>query len=71
MDNQLLLDKDTYPTTMSQALKLHEKFNDEVGTTPKGHADSDDESGVAFAQAQSWDQSMVFHQCGVKVHGFK
>ena len=51
LDNQFLLDNDTYPTTMPQALKLLEKFKAEVGTTPKGRADSGDEYGVAFAQA--------------------
>ena len=42
LDNQFLLDKDAYPTTMPQALKLLEKFKAEVGTTPKGRADSSD-----------------------------
>ena len=59
LDNQLLLDKDAYPTTMHQALKLLEKFKSEFVTTPKGRAYSGDEYGVAFAQAQSWAQSMV------------
>ena len=54
LDNQFLLDKDAYPTTMHQDLKLLEKFKAEVGTTPKGRADYGDESGVAFTQAQSW-----------------
>ena len=54
---------------MPQALKLLEKFKAEVGTTPKGRADSSDQSGVAFAQAQSWAQNMVCYQCVVKVHG--
>ena len=30
---------------------------------------SGDESGVAFAQAQIWAQSMVCHPCGVKIQG--
>ena len=38
LDNQLLLDKDAYPTTMIHALKFLEKFKYEVGTTPKGRA---------------------------------
>ena len=57
--NQFLLDKDANPTTMTEALKLVDKFKDEFGKTPKGRAYSGDESGVAFAQAQSWAQSMV------------
>ena len=46
-----------------------EKFKAEVGTTPKGRAYSGEEYGVAFAQAQSWAQSMMCHHCDVKVHG--
>ena len=69
LDNQLLLDKDVYPTTMPQDLNIIENFKAEVGTTPKGCADSVDESGVAFAQAQSWAHIMVCHHCGVKGHG--
>ena len=68
LDNQFLLYKYAYPTTMPQALKLLEKFKAEVGATPKGRTDSVDDSGVAFAQAQSWAQSMVFHHCGIKGH---
>ena len=48
---------------------LLEKFKAEVGTTPKGRADSGDESSVAFAQVQSWAQRMVCNQCGVKGNG--
>ena len=59
LDNQFLLNKDVYPTNMPLALKFLEKFKTEAGTTPKGRADSGDESGVAFAQAQSWAQIMV------------
>ena len=69
LDNQFLLDKDAYPTTMPQALNLLEKFKAEVGTTPKGRTDSGEESGVDFAQAQSWAKIMVCHHCGVKGHG--
>ena len=68
LDNHFLLDNDAYPTTMPQALKLKllGKFKAEVGKTPKGRADYGEETGVAFAQAQSCSHSMVFHNCGVK-----
>ena len=46
LDNQFLLYKYAYPTTMPQALKLLEKFKAEVGATPKGRTDSVDDSGV-------------------------
>ena len=52
LDYQFLMDKDVYPTTMPQALKIIESFKAEVVTTPKGRADSGDESGASFAQAQ-------------------
>ena len=68
-DNQLLLDKDAYLTTMPQSLNIIDKFKAEVGTTPKGCADSGDESGVAFAHAQIWENRMLCHHCGVKGHG--
>ena len=41
-----------YPTTMPQALKIIENLKAEVVTTPKGRADSGDESGASFTQAQ-------------------
>ena len=69
LNNQFLLDKDVYLTNIPQALNILESFKAEVGTTLKGRAGSGDESGVAFAQAQSWAQSMLCHHCGVKVHG--
>ena len=69
LNNQFLLDKYSYPTTVPHALKLLDKFKAEVGTTPKGHAEPGVESGVFFAQAQSWAQMMVFHHNGVKRHG--
>ena len=53
---------------MPQALNILEKFKAEVGTTPKGRANSGDEYVVSFVQAQIWAQSMVSHHCGVKVH---
>ena len=69
LDNQFLLDTDAYPTTMPKALKLLEKVKSEVGTTPKGHAYSGDDYGVAFVQAQIWAHSMLCHHCGVKGQG--
>ena len=36
LDNQFLMDKDVYPTTMNQALKILEKFKDEVGKRLRG-----------------------------------
>ena len=48
LDNQCLMDKDAYPTTMPQALKLLEKYKSEVGATDH-NADSSGDSGVAFA----------------------
>ena len=54
---------------MPQFLKILEKFKAEVGTTPKGRADSAGESGVDFSQAQIWAQIMVCHHCGVKGYG--
>ena len=49
LDNQYLMYKDTYPTTMPQALKLLEKYKAEVGATEQ-NVDSAGEYGVAFAQ---------------------
>ena len=49
------------PTTMPQSLKLIDKFKAEVGTTPKGRADSSDEYVVAFSHAQICAQIMVCH----------
>ena len=69
LDNQFLLDKDAYSTTMPQNLKIIKTFKAEVSTTPKRRAEYGDKSGVAFAQAQSWAQNMVCYQCVVKVHG--
>ena len=61
------MDKDAYPTTMPQALKLLEKFKSDSGTVTKGN-DSDDETGVAFAQTENWDANVTCHKCGVKGH---
>ena len=51
LDNQYLMDKDAYPCTMPQALKLLEQFKpeavvDEATDKPAG------DSGVAFAQTK-------------------
>ena len=56
---------------MLQALKLLEKFKVDVDTTPKGRAESGDESGVSFTQLKSWAQSIVYHHCDVKGHRVK
>ena len=56
LDNQYLMDKDEYPTTMPQALKLLEKYKAEFGAT-EHNADSAGESGVAFAQDYAWQSN--------------
>ena len=56
LDNQYLMDKDAYPTTMPQALKVIEEYKAEVGATEQ-NADSAGESGVAFAQADAWQSN--------------
>ena len=53
LDNHYLMDKDAYPTTMPQAIKLHDKYKAEVSAT-KQNADSAGESGVSFAQTGAW-----------------
>ena len=57
------MDKDAYPTTMPQALKLLEKYKAEVGSTYQ-NADSDGESGVALARAGAWQSSITCYSCG-------
>ena len=52
LDNQYLMDKDAYPTTMTQSLKILDKYKAEVGITEQ-NADSSGESRVAFAQADA------------------
>ena len=49
LDNQYLMDKDAYPTSMTQDLKLLEKFKANNGTATIA-TDYDDDSVVAFAQ---------------------
>ena len=62
-DNQNLMDKDPYPTTMPQSLKLLEKYKAEFDATEQ-NADSDGESGVAFAQADAWQLNTTCYSCG-------
>ena len=68
LDNQYLMDKDAYPTTMPQALKLLEKYKAEVGATEK-NADSAGESGIAFAQADAWQSNTTCYICCERGHG--
>ena len=68
LDNQYLMDKDAYPTTMPQALKLFEKYKAEVGATEQ-NADSAGESGVDFAQADAWKYNTTCYTCGERGHG--
>ena len=49
LDNQYLMDKDAYPTTMLQTLTLLEKYKAEVGATEQ-NSDSAGEFGVPFSQ---------------------
>ena len=67
LDNQFLLDKDAYPTSMPQALKLLEKFKADSGVAPNV-ADYDDDTGVQFAQTETWDANVTCHKCGKKGH---
>ena len=61
------MDKDACPTSMPQALKLLEKFKANSGTVTKGN-DSEDETGVDFAQTESWDANVTCHKCNKKGH---
>ena len=63
LDNQYLMDKDAYPTTLPQALKLLEKYKAEVSATEQ-NADSASEFGVAFAHADAWQSSITCYSCG-------
>ena len=62
------MDKDAYPTTMPQALKLLEKYKAEVGATEQ-NADYAGESGVDFAQADVWQSNTICYSYGERVHG--
>ena len=68
LDNQYLMDKDAYPTTMPRALKLLEKYKAEVGATEQ-NADSAGESGVAFSQADAWQSNTTCYSCDECCHG--
>ena len=62
------MDKDTYLTTMPQALKLLEKFKAENSAVANGRTDAENKSGVAFAQTDNWVANITCHHCGVKGH---
>ena len=65
LDNQYLMDKDAYPETLPQALKLLEKFKSEsFNDTATGKPAGD--SGVAFAQTERY--SPTCFKCGMKGH---
>ena len=68
LNNQYIMDKDSYPTTMNKALRIIEKYKAEVGTTNQ-NADSSGESGVAFAQADAWQSNTTCYSCGERGHG--
>ena len=53
LDNQYLMDKDAYPETLSQALKLLEQIKPEAFADTATVEPSDD-SGVAFAQTEGY-----------------
>ena len=50
------MDKDAYPKTMPQALKIIENYKAKFGATEQ-NADSAGESGVAFSQADAWQSN--------------
>ena len=65
LDNQYLMDKDAYPETLPQALKLLEQFKPESfadAATGKPAGDS----GVAFVQIE--DYLPTCFKCGTKGH---
>ena len=68
VDNQYLMDKDAYSTTMPQAIKMLEKYKAKVGAT-ENNSDSAGESGVAFAQADAWQSNTTCYSCGERGHG--
>ena len=67
LDNQYLMDKDAYPTTMPQELKILEKYKSEVGAT-EHNAESAGESGVDFSQADAWKSNTTCYTCGERGH---
>ena len=67
LDNQYLMDKDAYPTSMPQVLKLLEKNKADSGAVEKPKY-YDNDSGVVFAQTESWDAHVTCHKCSKKGH---
>ena len=63
LDNQYLMYKDAYPTTMPQALKILENYKAEFGTTEQD-ADSAGDYGVFFSQADAWQSNTTCYSCG-------
>ena len=68
LDNQYLMDKDAYPTTMLQTLTILEKYKAEVGATEQ-NSDSAGEFGVPFAQGDAWQLNTTCYRCGERGHG--
>ena len=68
LDNQYLMDKDAYPTTMPQGFKFLEKYKAEFGATEQ-NADSSGESGVAFSQVDAWQSNTTCYSCGERGRG--
>ena len=68
LDNQYLMDKDSYPKTIPQSLKLLEKYKAEVCATEQ-NADSAGESRVAFAQDNAWQSNTTCYSYGERGHG--
>ena len=62
LDNQYLMDKDAYPETLPQALKLLEQFKPEL-FADAAPGESAGDSGVAFAQTKG-QVITCFNCCG-------
>ena len=65
LDNQYLMNKDAYPETLPQALKMLEQFKSELFADAATGEPAGD-SGVAFAQTKSYLPTSF--NCGVKGH---
>ena len=68
LDNQYLMDKDAYPMSMPQVLKLLEKFKAESGAVANGRNDAESDAGVVFAQTKNWVANVTCHHCDMKGH---
>ena len=64
-DNQYLMDKDAYPETLPQALKLLEQFKPELFADAATGEPAGD-SGVAFTQTNNYLPTCF--KCGTKGH---